>query len=182
MTGTLKSKKSRLFLIVFTAIIGAALQASIVWGLEIHDAAKQGDLSKVELLLASKPQLINAQDKDNFTPLCLAGQGGHKEVVELLITKGADVNFAGGAPLVLTALKGHKEVAELLIAKGANANVGVGGVTPLLAAASGGHTELAEFLIAKGADVNAKNKNGWTPLYSAASNGHKELAELLIAK
>ena len=62
--------------------------------------------------------------------------GGHKEVAELLIVKGADVNakeeFDGWTPLHFVAGKGHKEIARLLIAKGADVNAkDEGGNTPL---------------------------------------------------
>jgi cytohesin len=61
---------------------------------------------------------------------------------------------------------GHKEVAELLIAKGAdvNAKVAIWGRTPLHFAAWNGHKEVAELLIAKGANVNARDAGGGTPL------------------
>jgi ankyrin repeat protein len=64
------------------------------------------------------------------------------------------------------AYEGQKEIAELLIAEGADVNAKAGGafITPLHEAALGGHKGIAELLIAKGADVNAKNNDGVTPL------------------
>ena len=35
---------------------------------------------------------MNAKDQDGRTPLLFAAHSGHKEIVELLIAKGADVN------------------------------------------------------------------------------------------
>jgi serine/threonine-protein phosphatase 6 regulatory ankyrin repeat subunit B len=63
--------------------------------------------------------------------------GGHKEIAELLITEGADVNgkddsYGGGTPLHMATIQDRKEVAELLIAKGSDVNaMDNDGQTPL---------------------------------------------------
>ena len=54
-----------------------------------------------------------------------ASAKGQKEIVELLIAEGADVNAksdSGSTPLHDAAINGRKEVAELLIANGADVN------------------------------------------------------------
>ena len=38
---------------------------------------------------------MNAKDKIGFTPLLVVTQSGYKEIVELLLAKGADVNAKG---------------------------------------------------------------------------------------
>ena len=61
-----------------------------------------------------------------------AAWGGHTEVAELLIAKGADVSAMGiEAPLFAAVRRGHKEIVELLIAEGADVNAkgGIGGKT-----------------------------------------------------
>ena len=64
---------------------------------------------------------------------------------------------SGSTPLHFATFKGHKEIAELLIAKGADLNAkDKKGRTPLFGAAQDGQKEIAELLIAKGADVNAE--------------------------
>ena len=98
---------------------------------------------------------------------------GNLEAVKQHLAAGADVNAKEDDG-------GHKEIVELLIAKGANVNAGDGGWTPLHCATWGGHKEITELLIANDADVNAKDDVGGTPLHYAANEGHKEIAESLI--
>ena len=90
----------------------------------------------------------------------------------------------GGTVLGHAAINGHKELAELLIAKGADVNTkNKDSTTPLHQASLGGRKEVAELLIAKGADVNAKvvsgAKQGMTSLDLALFNQHTKLADLL---
>lgn len=114
--------------------------------------------------------------------------GDYKDVAELLIAKGLDVNAKmkygetkDATPLHAAAGKGSIKVAEVLIKNGAelDAKVSQNHNTPLHLAAREGHKAVAELLIAKGADVNAKRKYGETPLDLAMSKEHKELADLL---
>ena len=87
----------------------------------------------------------------------------------------------GWTPLHFAARDGYKEIVELLIAKGADVNAkdNDGGTTPLHHAASYGRNEVVELLIAKGADVNAKDNYGGTPLDRAISSNKKSTASFL---
>jgi ankyrin repeat protein len=63
-----------------------------------------------------------------------------------------------GAPLVCAALGDHPDVMEYLLSKGADIEQkDDSGGTALVAAASCGHLKSVEFLVGKGADVNARN-------------------------
>ncbi len=59
---------------------------------EIHDAALIGDLARVRTLFKSDPNLVFAKDSFGATPLHLAGAQVYKDVAELLLVYGADVN------------------------------------------------------------------------------------------
>jgi len=127
------------------------------------------------------------KDDDGWTPLHeAAGKGHNKEVAELLIDNGADVNARdedGDTPLDWADRRNQTATTALLRKHGGKTGEELGaGITPLQQVARDGHKEIAELLIAEGADVNAKNDYGWTPLHWAASRGHKEIVELLIAK
>ena len=74
----------------------------------------------------------------------------------------------------------HKEIVELLISKGASVNAkGEDGWFPLGTASLSGRKEIAELLISKGADVNTMNLDGKTTLDLAIGRKHTETAALL---
>ena len=57
------------------------------------------------------------------TPLHLAAKYGHKEIVEILIANGADINAKdddGETPLHKAAWERHEEIAKFLISHGAD--------------------------------------------------------------
>ncbi len=59
------------------------------------------------------------------TPLILASDEGHLEVVKYLIKKGAKIKHSdkyNNFPLMKAVCKGHHEVVKCLIENGANAN------------------------------------------------------------
>jgi hypothetical protein len=54
---------------------------------EIHDAAKRGDLAKVQELLKDDPVLVSSKDNNGHTPLHMAAEWRHKDVVEFLLVR-----------------------------------------------------------------------------------------------
>ena len=92
----------------------------------LRKACKKGDIEAVKQHLAAGAD-VNAGGVFGKTPLHLAALKDNKEIAELLIANGADVNakqaVEGETPLHLAAWDGHKEIAELLIVNGANVNV-----------------------------------------------------------
>ena len=146
----------------------------------IEVAAELGNIEAVKQHLDDGTE-VNAKDENGLTPLHFAKT---KEIADLLISKGADVNAKEAknriTPLHWAAWRGRKEIAELLIAKGADVNVkNKDGGTPLHNAAWKGHVEIAKLLIVKNADVNAKDVEGQTPLDWAEEEKHTETADLL---
>jgi TonB family protein len=174
--------------ISFLAIVTLIALACSIQGFcgEIHNAARRGDLQKVKSLLTENPELISSKWYGSM-PLHEAAANGHKDVVELLLAKGADVNAkdrnASATPLFWGVWSGNKDVVVLLLANNANANAkNENGWTPLHKAAQCGRKDMAELLLVKGADVNTKDNKGETPLHQAAAHSSKEVAELLLAK
>jgi ankyrin repeat protein len=116
----------------------------------------------------------------------------HREIVEILIENGADVNASptGHTALHSAAVNGHKELVELLIAHGAEVDArNQMGHTPLCSALFmsmepvdlNSIYDTVKVLIEKGADVNATTRRHLTPLHFAAGWANKETVELLLA-
>jgi ankyrin repeat protein len=169
--------------------IAAVLLATSAFADPIHDAVEKGNLIGVQAELG-KGVDVNAKRENGSTPLHGAAEGGHEEIVELLITEGADlhattISMMGGGgwiPLHSAARQGHRGIVELLIEAGTDVNTRDSvGKSTLHDAALVGHKGIVKLLIKKGADLNAKSGYYGTPLHVASSIGHKEIAVLLIA-
>ncbi len=88
----------------------------------LHDMAYTGDLNKARLLLDHGAE-INAIDEEyGSTPLGYAARWGRREMVALLLERGADPNKAGApwaTPLAWAQKKGHAAIEADLLQAGA---------------------------------------------------------------
>ena len=118
------------------------------------------------------------------TPLHIASEEGHKEIVEVLLKHSADPNIKNrwdNTPLLMASFKGHKDIVELLLKHGADPNVkDQWGETSLYTASEKGYKDMVELLLKHNADPNIKNDSGETPLHRASEKGHKDIVELLL--
>ena len=185
----------RSFPIPRRAAVALVVLATLAWSNlafcgAIHDAARDGDMARVKALLNDNPGLVFSKDETGKTPLLWAAGEGHRNLVELLLASGADVNAQdndGETALHLAVYGDHRDVVEFLLANHANVNARTrdrvagaynGGVTPLHVARS---KDMAELLLASGADVNAQDSDGTTPLHDAAIGQNRDMMELLLA-
>lgn len=125
--------------------------------------------------------------------LLLAAQKGDREMMKLLIERGAEINEPDrfGIPLTCAFKLKDLEFIKYLIDKGANVNLLYGPddcMTPIMAAISGESAdmvftiELVKLLLARGADpckIVAKN-NFSPPLIAAVETKNFELVKLLV--
>ncbi|PKI44162.1 hypothetical protein CRG98_035455 [Punica granatum] len=149
-------------------------------GEELHAAARSGDLTAVQIILASNPLAVNSRDKHSRTPLHLAAWSGHSQVATYLCQHKADVGASAmddmGA-IHFAAQKGHLEIVKVLVSSGVSVKASTRkGFTPLHYAAQGGHLELAKYLVKKGASLSTENKVGKTPTDLA---GNEEVRSFL---
>ncbi len=182
-------KMSRSFTLVFlNVLIAVGLLADVTKSSMFLDAIDAGDLKAVKELLADDPALISVQDgrkKGSFgTPLRLAILRGNADIVEFLLSRGANPNercVTGMGPLHEAAIKGNADSVVVLAKYGADVNGGSGEFLhpPLCFATS---REVTEALIANGADISLRDKSlsSSTPLHSIAGSGQTEAAEALL--
>ncbi|KAK6141596.1 hypothetical protein DH2020_024664 [Rehmannia glutinosa] len=120
-----------------------------------------------------------AAEKDFL--LCSGSVAGNKELMQLLLLKGADIEAdpVRGTPLQCAALGGNLESVRFLLRRGANAgadpNISSRGLNPLAVAAQKGSPEFLRSLIAAGADPNSvTTDHGLKPIEHAAEAGNVE--------
>jgi hypothetical protein len=119
------------------------------------------------------------------TGLMIAAWEGNLEMMELFVSRGANVNRtnANGEQAVLfAAWRGHLEATRWLLERGAQLNRRGLQWSALHYAVFAGHEKVAQFLLERGADINARSTNGATPLMMAAREGRERLATLLLER
>ncbi|CAM8879763.1 unnamed protein product [Rhodiola kirilowii] len=152
----------------------------------LHVSASSGRVEVVDTLSAvdSSRTAVNGTDEEGWAPIHSAASIGNEKIVDILLSRGADVNLkndGGRTALHYAASKGWVKIAEALISHGAKINLkDKVGCTPLHRAASIGNSEICELLIEEGAEVDAEDRAGQTPLMSAVICENKEAAMLLI--
>ncbi len=119
--------------------------------MNLFDAIRNNQLDAITNMLATHPDLVNQPDEKGFTPLVLATYLGKKEVAELLIDHGADLNYQD--PMM--------------------------GMTALMGVCFKGQATLAQLLLDKGADPHLKTRNGETALDFAKNGGFQEIVAIL---
>ena len=119
---------------------------------------------------------------------------GHKDIVELLLEKGADVNAPNTThrtPLQEAFMHDQQSIVKLLLAKGASVDTADDELWTPLHQASAGNSPLINELLDMGADIEALTGEStiWsskghclaTPLYLAAENGREAACKTLLA-
>ncbi|HEX5397415.1 MAG TPA: ankyrin repeat domain-containing protein, partial [Verrucomicrobiae bacterium] len=155
---------------------GTVVRNDSAIGSQINAAVMRGDIEKARMLLVDNPDYVFSKDQHGWTPLYWAAASGRKEVVQLLLANGADINALNQhfTPLHAAVMNHHPDVADLLIASNAQVTI--------FDAAAGGYTEILKAeLEADPTLVASHDDNGWTALQFAARNGQLDAVKLLLA-
>lgn len=170
--------------IIILVIVILLFFTVVLLGNDLHNAIQKGDVARVKTLISNNKELIHMKSDKGLTPLHLAVQNGKLEIVEFLISQGADINAKdseGNTPLI-TALAFRKtDTAKFLISKGADVRIrNAQDEPPVILALMHGQSELVEPILDSGQDVNERFRGNFTILLMAAFTGNKEVVKLLL--
>ncbi|XP_046552936.1 ankyrin repeat domain-containing protein 17-like [Haliotis rubra] len=152
----------------------------------LHYACRGGDIETVKLVLSLDVVGINSKGYKTGTPLMVAAQYGHREVVDLLLRSGANaayVDFVGDNILIWACEGGDVETVKLVL----SLNVvdinspGWRRRTPVIDAAKHGHRDVVELLVKEGADVTQVDDIGENTLHWACVGGDLETVKLVLS-
>jgi len=156
----------------------------ILLGNDLHDAIQKGDVAKVKTLISNNKELINMKSEKGQTPLHLAAQNGSQEIVDFLISQGADINAKdseGNTPLITALTLKKTNTAKFLLSKGADVKIKNAQNQPaVILALMNGLNELIAPILDNGQDVNERFEGNLTILLMATITGNKEVIKLLV--
>lgn len=162
----------------------------------LHMACESGFVELVKFLLDRQEGDVNRTIALGYTPLILASWKRQKEVVEILLDLGADVNYLNECEededQMYSALHGayyhgSMEIIQMLLDRQADVNLQCPNLpTPLHMSCEQGNLDVVRMLLDHHADVNLLTRDDYackkllTPLDVARSSGHEEVVELLV--
>ncbi|XP_071078472.1 uncharacterized protein [Haliotis cracherodii] len=152
----------------------------------LHYACLGGDVETVKYVLSLHVVDINSRGEVSRTPVMVAALGGHRDVVKLLVSKGADVSLVdvvGDNILHLACREG--DVGTVMFVLSLNVvdivKRGDRSRTPVMLAAERGHRYVVELLVIEGADVSLLDEDGNNILHLACRGGYVETVEFVLS-
>ena len=149
----------------------------------LHVASICGLATTVSMLLQQQSQEVNIRTSMGSTPLIYASSAGHKEIVSMLLQKGADPflsNWYGNA-LHCAAEAGETGIIRQLLDHGMDVDIPRRkGRTPLHCTADQDRAAAAHVLVCEGADIDARDMAGMSILHSASAYDSVNIIHLLF--
>ncbi|MBA2709463.1 MAG: ankyrin repeat domain-containing protein [Tatlockia sp.] len=159
----------------------------------VHIAAREGNYNLVKTFIEHDLNLLEQENAFRETPILLASAQGHKEIVDYLISKGANVNAVsyfpkhkdhGKSALYWATEKKYVDVVNSLAKAGAVTTTPISSlVQPIYLAIQYNRLDLVQALIKNDFKlINHVDRNGHTPLHWAASEGREDIVRYLISQ
>ena len=129
----------------------------------LHSACSvRDDPEMVEIILSKKPDTLNctvatSHEDEGFTALMQACRRGHTGIVNLLLVKGAELDYQSKIP----STRGYVQTPE--------------GLSALMVACIAGKSEIVKLLLEKGAKVDLRTTTGGTALLFSTVSGSSDL-------
>jgi hypothetical protein len=164
------------------AAVALAAHGALPDPVQFGIAIERGDISAARTWLDAGLPPDYVGDRIG-TGLMIAAWEGNIEMMELFLSRGADVNRTtanGEQALLFAAWRGQLEATRWLLDRGAQLNRRGLQWSALHYAVFAGQEKVAQFLIDRGANINARSTNGSTPLMMAAREGREKLATMLL--
>mmetsp|Transcript_16031 Transcript_16031/g.50256 ORF Transcript_16031/g.50256 Transcript_16031/m.50256 type:complete len:229 (-) Transcript_16031:148-834(-) len=148
------------------------------------EAAEKGDREEVRRHVESGFDVDVFEEEDGYTPLLLAAECGHLNIVDELLRAGAKTDAKdayGRTALYAAAVAGHKDVCRCLLRHGANPDArDDDSRTIFWAVLALRHCDMAQLLLDHAAvDVDAADASGRSPLTYALDCGHADVIDFL---
>ncbi|EUC27620.1 hypothetical protein COCCADRAFT_60604, partial [Bipolaris zeicola 26-R-13] len=126
---------------------------------------------------------LDQRDEREMTPLHWAVRGGSKEVVQLLLVHGVDVDVEddlGFTPLQRSFENEDEVVAQQLLDQDASFTIHQFRPNPFYQAARWGNKRMLNMLLERGPDINKFDLDGIAALHHAVLNGESASVQLLL--
>src|SRR5204862_5446414 len=136
----------------------------------LQAVARTGNVEAAQLLLDHHASVDAREKWGGQTALMWASARRHPEMMQLLISKGADVN----------ARSIDRDYQRHVTAEGRPKNLDSGGLTPLLYAARENCSACVDVLLKHKADIDLPDPDGVSPLLLAIMNANWDVAKQLI--
>ncbi|MBP7460375.1 MAG: ankyrin repeat domain-containing protein [Candidatus Delongbacteria bacterium] len=151
----------------------------------LFDMIENRKTDEIKTMIQQHPDLMKQPDRYGRYPIHLAASKGNQELVEFMISQGADPNSVTPHQTSLmhfAAFGGNARIVAALIHQGIAVDpVNRQGVTPLIYAAQIGNLEIVHLLIEHGADYHYQDPTGRTALFHTLENGKQEVGDYLIS-
>jgi len=136
----------------------------------LHAVARTGNVEAAQVLLKAGAKVDPKEKFGGQTPLMWASARRHPEMMELLISKGADLNAAST----------DRNYQRHIQAEGRPKSLDSGGLTPLLYAARENCLACVDVLLKHNVDINLPDPDSVSPLMVAIMNANWDVAKRLI--